>query len=297
MRLNRLGNPCNPRRPLACGASLLALLCLLTAPAAAQTGRATTAPAQGPALVSGMAESPRWQSIVASGRLRVCAWPHYHGITARHPRTGHWSGLDADLAREFARDLGVRLEMVDSSFPRLIDDLHQDRCDIAMFGVALLPQRIERLRFTQPYLQSDILAVTTRGSRAVRDWDDIDRAGVRVAVAAGTFMEPVMRMRLRHAELVVVREPDTREAELESGRVDVFMTDYPYSRRLVESADWARVIGPPRPFHVLQYGYPVKPGDEGWFQRVSAFVSTIKADGRLSAAARRHGLGDIVVAR
>jgi len=39
----------------------------------------------------------------------------------------------------------------------------------------------------------------------------------------------------------------------------------------------------------------VKPGDEEWLKRVDAFVSAIKRDGRLDAAARRVGLGDIVV--
>jgi ABC-type amino acid transport substrate-binding protein len=108
-------------------------------------------------------------------------------------------------------------------------------------------------------------------------------------------MEPVMRAALKQAELVVIKPPLTREQELEAGRVDVFMTDYPYSRRLLDNADWARLIEPPRPFHVLPYAYAVKPGDEAWLKRVDDFVAAIKRDGRLDAAARRHGLGGIVV--
>ncbi|MGS0758538.1 amino acid ABC transporter substrate-binding protein, partial [Roseateles sp. GG27B] len=84
------------------------------------------------------------------------------------------------------------------------------------------------LKFSQPYLRSDIYAVTTRSSRVVRQWSDIDQPGVKVAVQAGTFMEPVMAAALRQAQLVVIRPPVTREQELEAGRIDVFMTDYPY---------------------------------------------------------------------
>lgn len=239
----------------------------------------------------------RLDQIQARGSVRVCAWPDYRGISLRDPRTGAWSGLDADLARELARDLKVSLEMVESSFPRLIPDLLADRCDVAMFGVGMLAQRVEHLRFTQPYLQSDIHAVAVKGSRTVRQWSDIDQPGIRVAVAAATFMEPVMASRLQHARLVVVRPPDTREQELESGRVDVFMTDYPYGRRVLDSTDWARLISPPTPVFPLQYAYPVKPGDDRWFQRMAAFVSAIKADGRLASTARRHGLSEIVVNR
>ena len=115
-----------------------------------------------------------------------------------------------------------------------------------------------------------------------------------VAVQAGTFMEPVMKAELKQAQMVSIRPPATRERELEAGRVDVFMTDYPYSRRLLDNADWATLIAPPQPFHVLPYAYAVKPGDAAWLAQVDEFVARIQRDGRLEAAARKHGLLPIV---
>jgi ABC-type amino acid transport substrate-binding protein len=233
--------------------------------------------------------------VKAASTVRVCIWPDYYGITYRHPRTQQLVGIDADLATEFGRDLEVAVQTVDSSFATLVDDLRSDRCDVAMFAVGMLPQRMAQLRFSRPYLRSDIYAVTTRSNRAVRSWADIDQPGVQVAVQAGTFMEPVMAAALKRASLVSIKPPATRERELEAGRVDVFMTDYPYSRRLLDNADWAMLISPPTPFHVLPYAYAVKPGDDEWLAAVDQFVARIQGDGRLLAAARRHGLEAIVV--
>ena len=247
-------------------------------------------------MASGAAlAGPVSDRVKASGTVRVCIWPDYYGVTYRHPRTQQLGGIDIDLSAEFARDLQVTVQTVDSSFVTLINDLQSDRCDVAMFAVGMLPQRMQHLKFTRPYLQSDIYAVTTRSNRAVRRWADIDRPGVQVAVQAGTFMEPVMAASLKQATLVSIKPPATRERELESGRVDVFMTDYPYSRRLLDNADWAMLISPPAPFHVLPYAYAVKPGDEDWLSQVDQFVARIQRDGRLDAAARRHRLGEIVV--
>jgi ABC-type amino acid transport substrate-binding protein len=95
--------------------------------------------------------------------------------------------------------------------------------------------------------------------------------------------------------MVVIKPPLVREQELEAGRVDVFMTDYPYSRRLLDNADWARLVSPPGPFHPIPYAYAVKPGDDEWLRQVDEFVAQIKRDGRLEAAARRAGLSEIVV--
>jgi len=248
----------------------------------------------GVALPAAAGANPVLERVRAAGTVRVCIWPDYYGISLRNPRTQQLVGLDIDLSAEFARDLGLKLQHVDSSFATLIADLEADRCDVAMFAVGMLPQRMERLRFSRPYLQSDIYAITTKGNRVVQRWEDIDKPGVAVAVQAGTFMEPVMAAALKQARLVRVTPPATRERELEAGRVDVFMTDFPYSRRLLDNADWAALIAPPQPFHVLPYAYAVKPGDAAWLAQVDEFVGRIQRDGRLEAAARRHGLAPIV---
>ncbi|WP_436193387.1 ABC transporter substrate-binding protein [Pseudorhodoferax sp. LjRoot39] len=251
------------------------------------------------ALCMAQASSPAmagatFDRVQASGVVRVCIWPDYYGITFRSPRTEQLGGIDIDLSGALAKDLGVKIRYVDSSFSTLIADLTADRCDVAMFAIAMLPQRMEHLRFTRPYLSSDIYAITTKSSAVVKDWSDIDQPGVQVAVQAGTFMEPVMAAQLKQAQLVRIKPPATRELELEAGRIDVFMTDYPYSRRLLDNADWARLIAPPKPFHVLPYAYATKPGDDAWFNAVDGFVARIKRDGTLAQAARRHGLVDIL---
>lgn len=238
---------------------------------------------------------PVLDRVKAAQSVRVCIWPDYYGVTFRNPRTQLLTGIDVDLSAEFGRDLKAKVDYVETSFPKLVDDLKADRCDIAMFAVAVLPARAAQLAFSKPYLQSDIYGITTKSNRVVREWADIDKPGVQVAVQAGTFMEPVMAAALKQATMVVVKPPATRERELESGRVDVFMTDFPYSRRLLDNADWATLVSPPRPFHVLPYAYAVKQGDDAWLALVDEFVARIKRDGRLEAAAKRHGLAPIVV--
>ena len=235
--------------------------------------------------------------VGASKAVKVCIWPDYCGITYRNPRTQQLGGIDIELAAQRALDLGAAVTWVDSSFPKLIEDFSTDKCDVAIVAIGVLPARQPVLKFIQPYLQSDIYGVTTRSHRHIKTWADVDQPGVQVAVQAGTFIGPVMAATLKQARMVVVKPPMTREAELEAGRVDVFMTDYAYSRRLLDNADWARLVAPTAPFHVLPYAYAVKPGDQAWLKRVDDFVLRIKKDGRLEAAAKRNGLSDIVLAK
>lgn len=237
----------------------------------------------------------RLQRVLDAGELRVCIWPDYYGITFRNPKTRQLSGIDIDLSAELGRELGVRVRYVDSSFAALVDNLLADRCDIAMHAVGITDARREKLAFTRPYLRSDIYAMTTRDGSAVKSWDDLDKPGRVIAVQAGTVMEPIMQRALRHAKLLVVRPPMTRENEVESGRADAFMADFPYSQRLLDMTDWARLVAPPQPFHLTDYAYALAPGDASLLTRVDRFIDAIRQDGRLQRAAHKHKLDSILI--
>lgn len=237
----------------------------------------------------------RLQRILASEQLRVCIWPDYYSISYRDPRTQKLSGIDIDLARELASDLKVELEFVDSSFALLVPDLLEERCDVAMFAIGIIPEREEFLTFTQPHMVSDVLAITTRSNRTIAHWDDLDQPGNVLAVAKGTLHEPLMRQRLQHAELITPDTPHAREQEVLSGRADAFITDFPYTRRMLETTDWARLIEPPSTYHLTYYAWAIKPGDDEWHARLNAFMQRIKLDGRLIEAARKYRLEPAII--
>lgn len=239
--------------------------------------------------------SDRLRSVLAAQQVRVCIWPDYYGITFRNPKTQQLSGIDVDMAQALAKDLGVKLDFVDSSFPKLIDDVTQNRCDVAMFAIGITSQRLAHLRFTKPHLASDIYAIASKANRRIKDWRDIDQQGSVVAIVKGTLHEPIMQERLKKARLLVLDTPHAREQEVQSGRADVFMTDYPFSQRFLINADWARLVTPDTVYHITPYAYAMAPGDDVWHARLEKFVGDIKSDGRLQAAAKRHHLEPIVV--
>lgn len=237
-----------------------------------------------------LAADDRLDRIRTEGELRVCIWPDYFSITYRNPRTQVLEGIDIDMAKAFAADLGVAVRFIDSSFVALIDNLTKDACDIAMHGVGVRPDRAAHMDFTQPHLISGIFAIAMKTNPDITTWADIDQPGTVVVVHKGTYMEPVMRSTLKAAEVLSVNDFKAREQEVQSGRGDVFMTDFPYGRRMAALTDWARLLEPPSPIAPTPYAYAVPKGEPAWLAEANAFVSRAKADGRLRAAADRHGL-------
>ncbi|MBU8543577.1 amino acid ABC transporter substrate-binding protein [Roseomonas sp. ROY-5-3] len=237
----------------------------------------------------------RLGAIRSRGELLVCIWPDYFAISYRNPRNGEMEGLDIDMARGLAARLQVRPAFIETNFTEFMARLEEGRCDIAMMAVGITPARALRVAFSKPYMASAVYAVTTRTNTRVQSWRDIDSPGTVVAVAAGTVMEPLMRETLRNAEVMVVTPPRTREGEILSGRADVFMSDFPYTRRMVLMHDWARVIDPPGRFGDTLYAYAMPRGDQAWLNEVNAFLERSRVDGSLARAAERHGLAPIML--
>ena len=240
------------------------------------------------------AENDKLDEILKNNKIKVCIWPNYYGISYLDQRTQKLIGIDVDLAKELAKDLKVSLEFVPSSFATLIDDVTTNKCDIAMFAIGNTESRREKMRFTSPHLASDIYAVTTKTNKKVNSWEDIDKKGNVVAVAKGMYHEAVMRKNLQNAELLVVNSYKARENEVLSGRADVFMSDYPFGKRMLAKTNWAKLIEPISTYHMTPYAWAVAYGNENFYQRVEKFIQDIRSDGRLLHYAKKNDLEPIV---
>lgn len=240
-------------------------------------------------------QSPTLATIHKRNAVNVCIWPEYFSITYHNDRSKRLEGIDIDLSKSFASDLGVEVHYVMTHFGRFMDDLEAKNCDIAMFGVGNTASRRERVNFSQPYLASNMYAVATKSHPFIHRWEDIDQPGVIVCVQKGTYMENAMRKNLKHASIITVLRPNEREMEVLSGRADVFITDYPYGQKMLHVYDWANLIAPPGKTEQFNYAYAVAKGDQIWLQRVDQFVSEIKQDGRLAKAAKKNKLLPIVI--
>ena len=248
-------------------------------------------------LATPSAEAQQTQSrlydVTKNKKLRVCQFPLYYSISFRNSKTGEIEGIDADLAKEFAKELDAKLEIVESSFGSFIADLQAGKCEIGMFGVGATMKRGQAVEFSKPYLLTNLYAVTRKDSK-IKKWEDLDQKGVKTAASLGSYIDVYMKDYLKNAEVISIAPPNTREAELVAGRVDAILTDFPTAIKVTDEFDWATYILPAEKLAVTPYSYVVPPGDQIWLNYINLFVDTIKLDGRLIKYAKKHKLDPIV---
>lgn len=207
--------------------------------------------------------------------------------------TGEPVGVSIDLAREFARRLGVAIEfVVFEKAAASVDAVKNEKADIGFFAID--PARSEGLLFTAPY-------VLIEGSYLVRDASEladnaqVDRAGRRISVGAGSAYDLFLTREIKQAEIVRLQGAPAALAALRSGQVDVAAG----IRQLLEAEalrePGVRVL--PGRFMVIQQamGTPASRG-AGAQALLAAFVEEMKASGFVADALGRHRIEGAVVA-
>ena len=184
--------------------------------------------------------------------------------------TGRYVGLDVDMADALGRALGVRVELVATTWGALQSDLLADKFDIAMGGISVTLERQTTAFYSIPLLRAGKTALTRCTDRSrFGSLDEIDRAGVKVLTNPGGTNERFDRASLKSAEIVVLARAGGIFDELIAGHGDVVITDAVEARLEQKLHRELCAIHPDKPFDFGEIAYlmPRDPVLKAWIDQ------------------------------
>jgi len=122
--------------------------------------------------------------IKSRGALRV-------GIALFMPRAmpdkgGKLIGFDVDVANKVAEDLGVKPELVLTSWDGIIPSLLVGKFDVIISGMIITPGRNLTVNFTVPYAMDGVgLAANRKLAAGFKGIEDFNKPGVKLTVRRG----------------------------------------------------------------------------------------------------------------
>jgi chorismate mutase-like protein len=189
------------------------------------TGAASCAPAADAASAS-TGQANRLDQILAHGVLRVGTTGDYKPFSVRTGNGSSFVGLDIALAADLARTLGVRLEIVPTTWTTLMADFGDGRFDVAMGGISVSMERQKKAYFSIPYLRDGKTPIARCADAAkYATLADIDKPDVRLIVNPGGTNERFARAQAPHAKLIVHPDNVTIFERIIAGDADVMITD------------------------------------------------------------------------
>jgi polar amino acid transport system substrate-binding protein len=201
---------------------------------------------------------------------------------------GSYAGIEADLARELAASLGKRVYFVDFKWTDLISALLENRIDIIMSGMTITESRSVRVAFTDSYLRSGQIGLTTNANALrIPSLNSLRIAGMRVGMEKGTTGEIIVQQYFANAQKIEFKSPERGARAVLKGHVDVFVSDAPvvwWFASLYESQGLMAL-----PFFISEenIAWAVRKDDAALLSGANQFISARKQDGRLKELLRR----------
>jgi polar amino acid transport system substrate-binding protein len=230
-------------------------------------------------------------TLSLTGKLRAALIASNPVLVTRHP-DGTLGGVSVAVARALATHLGVPIEFKPYDNPaRYNDSLATDDWDIGL--AARDPSRAEHLAFSVTFMEVDNGYVARSGA-APTNAEEVDRPGVKIAVAQGSAPHTVLGRLIKNAEIIPVPggfEP-AREA-LAIGKADVYAENLHLASRIADALPGSRVL--PGTFNVVQMAIGVRKRGAAALPIVDEFVNRIRSDGTVQKAINEAGLRGVRV--
>jgi cyclohexadienyl dehydratase len=207
------------------------------------------------ASLSSASAQSRLDEVVSRGTLLVGMTGDYRPFSF-HAQDGAWIGLDVDMAHNLADAIGVKLEIVPTTWATLLPDLTGNKFDVGMGGISITLPRQKVAFFSQPVMRVGKAAIARCADQSrFATLADIDRSGVKVIVNPGGTNETYDRANLHVADIVVFPDNMRIFDELIAGRADLMLTDSVETRLQQKLHPELCAIHPDQPFNFGELGY------------------------------------------
>ena len=230
--------------------------------------------------------------LAPTGKLRVGLNMSNFLLTAKDPATGEPRGVAADLGRELGRRLGVPVELVPYPNPgALADDAKSGKWDVGFLGAE--PQRANEIDFTAAYVEIEATYLVPPGS-PLKSIADVDRKGVRIAVAERSAYELWLTRNVKNAELVRIKGADETFKQFVSDKMDALAGLKPRLVTDAESPPGSRILD--GRFTAVQQAVGAPKGRSAGARYLSEFVEDIKKTGLVAKTIEKNGVRGLTVA-
>jgi polar amino acid transport system substrate-binding protein len=168
--------------------------------------------------VTTWAQTGTLQKIKQTGELKIGVAqgdPWYY----RDPASGKWTGLGYMIGESIAKDLGVKMVPVETTYGNSVAALQSGQIDV-MFVLDATEERKKAIDFPTKPLLWYAQGVLTKESVVAKNWSDLDKPEIKLGVALGTATDRDLTKRLTQAKLERFTNTDETIAAFMSGRVD-----------------------------------------------------------------------------
>ncbi|OOM13873.1 ABC transporter substrate-binding protein [Clostridium saccharobutylicum] len=142
-------------------------------------------------------------------------------------------GFDIDIAKQFAKDLGVELEVKDMAFDGLLVALQSDKVDMVFAGMTPTEERKQNVDFSDMYYTATHRFIVRSGDETkITSMDDLK--GKKIGVQKGSIQEGIAKDNFDAADIKSLDKVTDLILDLKNNKVDAVLAELPVAEINVE---------------------------------------------------------------
>ena len=234
----------------------------------------------------GAASADVLDDVKERGTLRVGVKADYKPYGYLNEK-GEIVGIEPDLARDVADELGVELELIPVVSSNRMQFLEQGRIDLMIATMTDTPERREVVRVVEPNYYSSGTNVLARKSVGFKEWSDLE--GAPICGIQGAFYN---RKTEQEFGAQVIAFKGTAEAlnALQQGRCVGFVYDDSFLISRLGEPAYADYEMPLKTIDDAPWGIAVAKGEDAFAEMMSETIEDWHKSGRILELESKYGV-------
>lgn len=239
--------------------------------AAAET--AETAAAETDAAEADAAETDAADSESAGGTLVMATnaefppYEYYEG--------GEIIGIDADIARAIAEDMGMELRIDDMKFDSIVAAVQSGKADFGAAGMTVTEDRLVSVNFSDTYAEAKQVIIVKEDSD-IASADDL--AGKKVGVQLGTTGD-ILADDVENGDIVRYDKGAEAVMALTQDKIDAVIIDNEPAKVFVSENEGLKTIDDA--YEIEEYAIAVAKDNTELLDKINESIANLKESGKL----------------
>jgi polar amino acid transport system substrate-binding protein len=227
-----------------------------------------------------LAKKSTIEDIQKRGSLRVGLEAGYLPFEMAD-KQGNFIGFDVDMAKEMAKAMGVKLEIVNTAWDGIIPALVTKKFDIIMSGMTVTQERNLKINFADPYIiVGQTILLNKKHEGVVKSYKDLNDPKYIVTSKLGTTGEQAIKRLIPKATYKSFEVESEAALEVQTGKADATVYDLPFCVVFMAQQGGKNMILLDEPFTFEPLAWAIRKGDPDFLNWLNNFLRQVKNDGR-----------------
>ncbi len=214
--------------------------------------------------------------ILQRGELRVGLEPGYMPFEMKDKK-GRIIGYDVDMANRMAKEMGVKLKIIPTSFDGIIGGLLSEKFDIIISGMTITQQRNLKVNFADPYVViGQTVLLDQDVAKNIKSYKDLDDKKYIISTKIGVTGEIVAKKFFKKAKIITFETESDAVSEVLNGKAHAFIYDQPYNVLFMSNKGKGKLVHLDTPLSYEPLGFAIRKGDPDFLNWLNNFMRQIK---------------------